>query len=408
MKRLLVFGFLLLLAQLRAAAPPPSIISEQGRSALSSFFEGAVVRGDVPGVVALVVNRDGLLYHEAFGKLNVARGIDMPRDAIFRIASMTKPLTSVAILMLAEQGKLGLDDRVSRYVPALTTRPVISRFNETDASHQTRPASRPITIRHLLTHTSGIGYAWSDPRLSLLQKKTGLGETELPLLHDPGQKWTYGASTRVLGEVIEKISGQPLDAFLRARIFEPLGMNDTFYAVPQEKAARVATVHQRASGRLTEQPNPPALPATIRGDGGLYSTAGDYSLFLHMLLNRGQVGQVRLLTERSVREMTQNQIGSLVVDEQPAADSARAKPYPLGAGMDKWGLAFQIAAPKSPNPNMRSAGSYSWAGINNTHFWVDPNRQIGAILLMQVLPFYDEGCIEVLRGFEELVYRHLT
>lgn len=408
MKRPLVFGFLLLFAQLQAAAPPPPIIPEQGRSALSSFFQGAVVRSDVPGVVALVVNSDGLLYHEAFGKLNVARGIDMLRDAIFRIASMTKPLTSVAILMLAEEGMLGLDDPVSTYVPALTTRAVISRVDPTDASYQTRPASRPITIRHLLTHTSGIGYAWSDPRLALLQKKTGLGETELPLLHDPGQKWTYGASTRVLGEVIEKVAGQPLDRFLRARIFAPLGMNDTFYVVPRQKSDRVATVHQRAGGRLTEQPNPPELPATIRGDGGLYSTAGDYSLFLQMLLNRGQVGKVRLLTERSVREMTQNQIGSLVVDEQPAADSARAKPYPLGAGMDKWGLAFQIAAPRSPNPNMRSAGSYSWAGINNTHFWVDPNRQIGVILLMQVLPFYDEGCIEVLRGFEELVYRHLT
>jgi CubicO group peptidase (beta-lactamase class C family) len=265
-----------------------------------------------------------------------------------------------------------------------------------------------MTIRHLLTHTSGIGYAWSDPRLALLQKTTGLGETDLPLLHDPGQKWTYGAGTRVLGEVIEKISGQPLDAFLRASILEPLGMNDTFYAVPPQKSTRVATVHQRTRGRLTEQPNPAELPSTVRGDGGLYSTAGDYSRFLQMLLNRGELGTVRLLTDRSLGEMTRNQIGPLVIEEQPAADTARARPYPLGAGTDKWGLGFQIAAPKSPNPGMRSAGSYSWAGINNTHFWVDPDRQIGVILLIQVLPFYDEACINVLRGFEELVYRHLS
>jgi CubicO group peptidase (beta-lactamase class C family) len=127
-----------------------------------------------------------------------------------------------------------------------------------------------------------------------------------------------------------------------------------------------------------------------------------------MLLNRGELGTVRLLTDRSLGEMTRNQIGPLVIEEQPAADTARARPYPLGAGTDKWGLGFQIAAPKSPNPGMRSAGSYSWAGINNTHFWVDPDRQIGVILLIQVLPFYDEVCINVLRGFEELVYRHLS
>jgi CubicO group peptidase (beta-lactamase class C family) len=144
----------------------------------------------------------------------------------------------------------------------------------------------------------------------------------------------------------------------------------------------------------------------VRGDGGLYSTALDYSAFLRMLLNEGRSGGTRLLSARSMDELTRNQIGSLVVEQQPVADAARSRPYPLGAGADKWSLGFQLAAPRTPAPRKRSPGSYSWAGINNTHFWVDPQRQLGVIVLMQVLPFYDPRAIAVLEGFEELVNVH--
>ena len=400
-------GLTSLAAQGRSAGTggPAREISSDASAALSGYLRQAVSRGSVPGIVALVVGPSGVLYHEAFGKLNVARNVEMPRDAIFRIASMTKPLTSVAAMMLIEEGKLKLDDRVDAYLPAFSKKEVITRVDEASGAYDTRPASRPITVRHLLTHTSGIGYAWSQPPIALAQKKTGLPEPELPLLHDPGERWNYGAGTRVLGDIVAKITGQGIDEFLRARIFEPLGMRETSYAVPPDKHGRVVTVHQRTSGVLVEQANPAMLPVTIRGDGGLYSTALDYSAFLRLLLNGGRSGAMRLLSERSMRELTRNQIGGLVVEQQPVADASRSRPYPLGAGEDKWSLGFQLAAPAS-SPNHRSAGSYSWAGINNTHFWVDPGRQIGVIVLMQVLPFYDERAIEVLGGFEQRLYAH--
>jgi methyl acetate hydrolase len=176
--------------------------------------------------------------------------------------------------------------------------------------------------------------------------------------------------------------------------------------VPPAKHARVVTVHQRTNGKLVEQPNASSLAVMVRGDGGLYSTARDYSAFLQMLLNGGRAGGRRLLSESSMRELTRNQIGDLVVEQQPVADTTRSRPYPLGAGHDKWSLGFQLAA-SSSRAHQRSPGSYSWAGINNTYFWVDPARQIGVIVLMQVLPFYDERAIALLQGVEERVNLNL-
>lgn len=392
-----------LLVQVGARAP---VIPSQGAAALSGFLQETVTRGDVPGVVVMVVGPDAVLYHEAFGKLNAARNVNMSRDAIFRIASMTKAITSVAALMLVDDGKLKLDDRVDTYLPAFRERQVFTAVDQAAGTYGTRPATKPITIRHLMTHTSGIGYAWSQPAVALAQKKTGQLEPDLPLLHEPGARWAYGASTRVLGDVVATISKRSIDEVLRTRIFEPLGMNETGYDVPPARHARVVTIHQRTSGKLVEQPNPTSLAVMVRGDGGLYSTARDYSAFLQMLLNGGRAGGRRLLSENSMRELTRNQIGSLVVEQQPVFDTTRSRPYPLGAGQDKWSLGFQLAA-SSSRAHERSAGSYSWAGINNTYFWVDPARQIGVIVLMQVLPFYDERAIALLQGVEERVNMHV-
>lgn len=390
-----------------AAAPARPSISAAGKAALSQYLSGAVQRGDVPGVVALVVDRESVLYQGAAGKLDVARGVDMPADALFRIASMTKPVTSVAAMMLVEAGKLGLDDPVSKYVPGFEGRPVLERFNTADGTYDTRPAKRPVTIRHLMTHTSGLGYGFSSPIVSRLAQGNREKEAGLPLLHDPGDKWTYGTSTRVLGQVVEKISGQPLDVFFRDRIFGPLKMTDTSFVVPPEKVSRVVTVHQRVDGKLVEQPNAPVQQSPVNGEGGLYSTARDYGVFLQMLLNGGSLHTVKLLGAKSVAMMGANQIGSVVVDEQPAADPARTRPFPLGAGRDKFGLGFQIAVRDERYAKLRNPGSLSWAGINNTHFWIDPDSHIAAVVLIQVLPFYDEACIRVLREFEELVYRQV-
>jgi methyl acetate hydrolase len=188
----------------------------QGASALSSFLAEVVSHGDVPGVVVLVTGPDRVLYHEAFGNMNVAQGVDMRKDAIFRIASMTKPLTSVAVMMLVEEGKMGLDDNVSEYLPAFKSPQVISRLDLAAGTYETRAATRPITIRQLLTHTSGIGYSWSDPGLAMIEKLTGrTGEVDRPLVHEPGEKWTYGASPKVLGDVIEKLPPRALTHFSR-------------------------------------------------------------------------------------------------------------------------------------------------------------------------------------------------
>jgi CubicO group peptidase (beta-lactamase class C family) len=407
MKRaFIVVAFLFAVIDIRAAAPPPAL-DGNAASAISAFLKSAVDRGDVPGVVALVTAPDRVIYHEAFGKMNTAKNIAMARDTIFNIASMTKAITSAAVMILVEEGKVGLDDEVSKFLPAYKNRQVLTKVDLAAGTYETRPATKPITIRQLLTHTSGIGYAWSDPGLALVQKKTGTADLELPLVHEPGEKWTYGASTRVLGEVIEKISGQRIDAFLESRILGPLGMRDTTYAVPASKTARVVNRNQKADGKINEIPNPDVIPATVRGDGGLYSTAPDYSRFIRMLLNYGQLDGVRVLKEQTVREMERSHTGNVKVRLQPTAEPLRSKPYPLGAGEDVWGLGFQLAAPAKPVANMRRPGSMNWAGINNTFFWVDPQAQIGVIVLMQVLPFYDDAAIGILQGTEKLVYQHI-
>src|SRR5262245_5635386 len=300
-----VLAFLFAVISIPAAAPPA--LNTQAGAAIGSFLKAATDRGDVPGVVVLVTGPDRVLYHEAFGKMSITKGLEMKKDTIFNIASMTKAVTSVGVMMLVEEGKLGLDDEVSRYLPAFKSPKVLSKVDLAAGTYETRPATRPITIRQLLTHTSGIGYAWSDPGLALIQKKTGTADLDLPLVNEPGAQWTYGASTRVLGEVIEKISGQKIDAYLEARILGPLGMRDTTYTVPSAKTARVVTRHQRADGKIAEIPNPDPIPPTIRGDGGLYSTAPDYARFIQMILNRGRLGTVRLLKDQTVAEMTRNQ-----------------------------------------------------------------------------------------------------
>ena len=406
MKRAFVIvAFLFAVVDIRAAAPPT--LNTEGGAAIGTFLKSAIARGDVAGVVVLVTGPDRVLYHEAFGKMKTADGIDMQKDTIFNIASMTKAITSAGVMILVDEGKLSLDDEVSKYLPEFKSPKVISKVDIAAGTYETRAATRPITIRQLLTHTSGIGYSWSDPGLALIQKKTGAADLDLPLVHEPGEKWTYGASTRVLGMVIEKISGQRIDAFLDARILGPLEMRDTTYAVPAAKTARVVNRNQKADGKITEIPNPAEIPATVRGDGGLYSTAADYSRFVQMILNHGKLGSVRLLKEQTVRDMERNQTGDVKVRLQPTADPLRSRPYPLGAGEDVWGLGFQLAAPAKAAANMRRPGSMNWAGINNTFFWIDPQSQIGVIVLMQMLPFYDDAALQVLQGVERLVYQHV-
>jgi methyl acetate hydrolase len=387
------------------AAAPPSLPS-QGATALSTFLKSATDRGDVPGVVVAVVDKNGVLYNEAFGQSSTVKNTPMTKDTIFNMASMTKPITSTAIMILVDEGKLKLDDEVAKYLPKWKDPQVISKFHEADASFETRPAKRQITIRHLLTHTSGIGYGFSSPMLTKIMEKTKKSEMDSPLLFDPGESWAYGASTRVLGLVVEAVSGQKIDAYLQARILGPLGMNDTSYLVPTTKYSRVVAVNARnASGTFEERPVPATIPATVQGDGGLYGTASDYGLFLRMLLNRGTLNGKRILSEQSAKLMLEPATGTVVVKEQQSANLSLSRNFPVGAGKDKWGLGFQLAADKLPN--RRSPGSGTWAGIFNTHFFIDPSRELGVVVMMQTLPFYDEASMKVYAGAEEAVYSHV-
>ena len=393
----------LLFIVVTSAAPT---LPQQGATAVSAVLKAATDRGDVPGVAVAVVNRDGLLYNAAAGMSRTLTHTPMAKDAIFNMASMTKPITSVAIMMLVDEGKLKLDDEVAKYLPKWKDPLVISKFHEADASYETRPAKRPITIRHLLTHTSGIGYGFSSPMLTKIMEKTKKTELDLPLLFDPGDNWAYGASTRVLGHVVEAISGQKIDAFLESKILLPLGMHDTFYLVPTTTYARVVAINRRGNdGKFTELPVPATIPATVQGDGGLYGTPSDYGLFLRMLLNRGTLNGKRILSEKSVRRMLAIQTGNVVVKPQRSADQALSRNFPFGAGKDRWGLGFQLAADRQPN--RRSPGSGTWAGIFNTHFFIDPTKEIGVVVMMQTLPFYDEPSMKVYADVEEAVYQNL-
>jgi methyl acetate hydrolase len=376
---------------------------------IDSYLTSVIRDTRIPGIVGLVVDADRIVYEGAFGRQDVARGVPMANDSIFRIASMTKPVTSVAVMMLVQEGDLGLDDPVSDYLPAFEDQTVIENFNPADKTYTTRPAATPITIRHLLTHTSGLGYGFSNHTLAaLLGGDPGASATRFPLLHDPGTRWTYGESTRVLGTLVEEVSGQSLDEFMAERIFVPLGMSDTFYTVPTPKAGRVVTVHSTTPGGLVEAPNGAEITSPDNGDGGLSSTAADYAKFIQLFLNNGRAPNgMRLLSETTVKLMGENHIGAVFVEQQPAALPALTEPFPLGAGRDKFGLGFQITAPHSER-FARSAGSMSWAGIFNTEFWIDPARGVGGVLLMQYLPFYDAAAIAALQGFERRVYEGLA
>ena len=374
---------------------------------ISRYLESRIRETHIPGVVAMVVDRQGTRYVGAFGRQDVAGNVAMREDAIFRIASMTKPVTSLAVMMLVEEGKIGLDDPIERHLAEYANPQVIDVFYPIERVYSTRPAARSISVRHLLTHSSGLGYPFASLTLSQLQGSGPAAQalpSPPPLLHDPGVQWSYGESTRVLGRLVEKVSGQDLESFMRARIFAPLGMDETSYSVPVAQHSRVATVHRWVEGRLVESPNPAEISSPPNGDGGLHSTAADYAKFIRLFLNDGRTPEGRqLVSRRTIRSMGRNHLGDVRVRLQEAATPNLSAVFPLGAGRDGFGLGFQVTGSPA-TAGLRSPGSLSWAGIFNTEFWIDPSRGIGGILLMQYLPFYDKAAIDTLLGFEQRSY----
>ncbi len=391
------------------AALAGSTSGQAGSAAIDTSLREAVARKDVPGVVALITDREHVLYQGAFGVADVATSRPLATDALFRIASMTKPITSVALMQLVEKGRIALDDPAAKYLPELADLHVIESFDATTGQYQVRPAKRPATVRHFLTHTSGLAYAftsaiWRDfkPRDGDVYPFGGL------LLFDPGERWHYGTSTDVVGKLVEVVSGQKLEDYFREHIFIPLKMNDTFYNVPEAKGPRLVAQQQRAGKRMDgpvqlQNPQPGLTIAAPVGGGGLASTAEDYGRFMRMLLNGGTLDGVRVLKAETVALMSQNQIGTISV---PALESAlpRSADFTFIAdGRDKWGLGFLITADQVAGK--RSPGSLSWGGINNTYFWIDPTRGIAGVVMMQYLPFADSKALAVYDAFERGAYQ---
>jgi len=376
---------------------------------LSGTLQAAVARGDVPGVVVMAATRDRVIYQGAFGKADAAAGRQMTMDAIFQIASMTKPVTSAAAMQLVEQHKLSLDDPAEKYLPELSDLKVFESFDAATGAYTLRAPKTKVTVRQLFTHTSGIGYGFTSPVTRDFKPRAGETYTDGPLLFDPGTQWIYGDSIGVLGRIVEKLSGQTLEDYFRERILGPLKMTDTSFNVPEAKQARRVTVHSREGGRadapLIERPNQPQRAVTrFNGGGGLFSTAGDYIRFERMILNGGTLDGARILSADSVAAMRRNQIGAVGVRALKTAFPAMSMDFSfVDDGKDKWGLGFLITSAHAAGK--RSAGSLSWGGINNTYFWIDPQRGVAGVILMQFLPFADTKALSVYDAFERGVYQ---
>jgi CubicO group peptidase (beta-lactamase class C family) len=373
------------------------------RTEIDAYLQQAVQETQIPGLVALAVDKEQVIYTAAVGRRNVVGGEQMTMDTIFNLASMTKPIAATAIMMLVEEGRLDLDDPLSKYLPAFADREVIDQFDATDGSYTTRPVTGAVTLRHLLSHSSGLAYGFASNIVAQLTGVSG-SANDLPLVHDPGAGWTYAGGIGIVARVLERLEGRGLDSFIRERIFDPLGMDDTSYIVPAAKHGRVVTVHQSEDGVLVEIPRPPDIRSTVSGDGGLFGTAADYAKFIQLFLNDGVTPEgERLLSVESIRMMGEDQLGAVRVSLQDEPMPDRARAFPVGAGRDGFGLGFQVTGEHSDR-HTRPPGSMSWAGIYNTEFWIDPAAGMGAVLLMQYLPFYDADAIETLAGFESLLY----
>ncbi|MCP5152559.1 MAG: beta-lactamase family protein [Ectothiorhodospiraceae bacterium] len=377
--------------------------------AVAELIQSAVERGAIAGAVGVWVRAGESPRVVAGGWRDLERSSPMRADTVFRIASMTKPITSLAALQLVDQGRIELDAPIETVLPALRDAPVLDGYGG-DGTPTLRPARRPITLRHLLTHTSGLAYTtWNEKLLEYRRRRpddTPIAgrdvRTSAPLMFDPGEQWAYGTGTDWVGFAIEAATGRPLAAVLRDAVLEPLGMLDTAFDPPAEPVRLAGLARRRADGGL-ERLDPASLPPRNfdSGGGGLFSTAVDYGAFLLALLD--PTFGTGLLGERLWAEMGKNQIGTLVAGQMQTFEPERSNSVALFAGTDPgWGLGFLI------NPRAvvggRAAGSLAWAGIYNSYFWVDRERAVAGALFTQILPFCDPTVLDLLDRFERAVY----
>ncbi|MDX1741864.1 MAG: serine hydrolase domain-containing protein [Rhodothermales bacterium] len=379
---------------LEEASPEQVGMSAERLARIEVMCEQAVSDGNLPGMVALVARHGKIVHWKAYGMADNQSERTLKRDDIFRIASQTKAITATAVMMLWEEGRFRLDDPISKYIPEFADPQVLDNFRYADTTYTTRDADREITIRHLLTHTSGIGYGVidGDERFKMIYKKAGITDlfttenitieesvlklARLPLHHHPGDEFTYSEGLDVLGYFVEVVSGEPFDVFLRKRLFDPLGMDDTWFYLPEAKGDRLVTVQQRSKdGEWARYPvtfYDPDYPIKgarqfFSGGAGLSSTARDYATFLQMYLNGGELNGVRILSRTTIDTMMRNQIGDLWSD-----------------GGSHYGLAFGIVNERGKaSGGNGSEGTFSWGGYFNTQYFADPQEQTIGVLLKQ-------------------------
>jgi CubicO group peptidase (beta-lactamase class C family) len=397
-------------------APEAAGFSAERLKRLDNSLNEWVQKEWMNGAAAVIIRNGKLVYYKATGYNNLSSKEVLQKDGIFRIASQTKAITSVAIMILFEEGKLLISDPVSKYIPSFKRQMVLDKFNAADSSYTTVPAAREITIKDLLTHTSGLGYAQIGSREAnaiyakhkitaglgvmdetLLSAMTRLGT--LPLMHQPGLKFTYGLNTDLLGCLVEVISGQSLSDFFSSRIFQPLGMKDTYFSLPKEKANRLINLYRedadghlvQAKGNMLNGPTADSYPLLnstyYSGGAGLSSPILDYAVFLQMLLNGGEYNGKRILSRNTIRMMTMNQIGD------------------INLGDNKFGLGFQLLTEKGSAAVPAQEGTYSWGGAFSTSYWVDPKEKM-VLLFYRQLQNSTHG--DVVEKFRALVYQALV
>lgn len=367
-------------------------LSPERLDRIDAMLEKAVAEGEIPGAVALVARNGRIVFHKAYGMADNESGRPLKRDDIFRIASQTKAITSTAVMMLWEEGRFQLDDPISNYIPEFEDPQVLKSFRYQDTTYTTEPAGSEITIRHLLTHASGLGYGIidGDERMKMIYRKAGVTDlfttedisieesvkklARLPLHHNPGERFTYSEGLDVLGYFVEVVSGMSFDEFLRKRLFDPLGMNDTWFYLPASKADRLVSVQRKENGEWKRYPitfYDPDYPVKgakrfFSGGAGLSSTAKDYATFLQMYLNGGELNGTRLLSRTTIEFMMSNQVGELLGD------------------VEQYGLAFGLLTEKGEDRGGRgSEGTFRWGGYFNTQYFADPKENIIGIIMKQ-------------------------
>ncbi len=386
------------------------------RPDIDALLRRATESGDVPGVVAMAATADGPAYEGVFGTRALPAGPAMTADSVFWIASMTKAITSTAAMLLVERGKLALDSPIAEVLPALASPQVLEGFDAA-GKPRLRPARRPITLRHLMTHTAGFGYdIWNADLLRYEEQKgiPGIISCEnlaltMPLTFDPGEKWEYGINIDWIGKAVEAVSGRPLGAFFEENLFEPLGMKDTAFKLAAGHRTRLVGMHARQADDSL-QPMPfeiPQEPEFQMGGGGLYGTAGDYLAFERLFLDGGRANGRQVLKPETVQAMSQNQMGALDVRLLRTAIPPYSNDAEFFPGMvKKWGLGFMINTERVPGG--RSAGSLAWAGLGNTYFWIDPAKRIAGVIMTQIVPFADAKVLDLFGKFERAVYASLA